>query len=148
MRPKKSIIIYSADPNWASEWALVLDIHGYRVGPCSIIEELQRMLLPKNEAVAPPDGLLLLVSSAAEVLELVNGSCRTWPGRPVVIQKGVRENGGELAMAVAHVYCVFANEPRANVLDGLKLATARKRGPQKRSGAAKAVPPIIRHFVN
>ena len=139
---KKKILIYCADFNQASIKRYALQIAGYIAIAVSDKAELHRRLAGDDatHAGAPPEGLLIYVTELAEAEELLaplRDPRPIWMGNPVIsvankvdktqVECNSSKEGLDGGVFVRVCDC---GKP-AHILEMLKLATERKRGPRK-----------------
>ena len=148
MRPKKRIVIYSTNPNAGSVWAFTLRTHGYAVAGVADTPEAFAALI---DGAPDLDGLLVLAASLAEAKHVLVPV--KWPqpprGAPVLLLP--REAFGGMSPGwhtwFDGVYLILRSvDPPEQVLDSLKIATARKRGPRKMAppvAASSAASPAL-----
>ena len=122
MRPKKTVIVYSADTQLLSEWSFILTIMGgFKVRQYSKAPDLVTAV--NNQ---PGDGLLLIVPSidaAEDILVPIQ-----WFGQAVI---HVPNKPDRLPDWVGLVHVHDEGESPAIVISSLRMTMLRKRGPRK-----------------
>ncbi len=127
MRPKKKILVYSPDPNTAGQWKFCLETHGYYA-------EAFSTHIPTRAANGDAwDGILCAVQHLDEIRAQLSAMPQQGPyvNRIVIHYRQGTAAHLDLISEAHWLHFLVVGHSHAEVLDALKVATARKRGPRK-----------------
>lgn len=136
MRPKKRVLCIDSDEDDLGVLTFMLETNGYRALKAKCLSEAASVLL-KNGAELMIVSAAIRIDDAITAVKILKGIC---PHTPLILlcHRGDLGNKFHVAdMAIAR------NCSSAELLERIKIITARKRGPRKEPLPALPTPEVV-----
>lgn len=130
MRPKKSILLYCADPELLSTILFALRLHPYRVFP--VCDSMEASVIASDREAAFACGVLIHAQQADPAGRLIHRLLECDSRIPLLLV----DRAGDLApVRYADIVLYGRNTSMAHILAALQLLCHRRRGPRPRRAA-------------
>lgn len=137
MRPRKRILCVDSDEDDLGILAFLLETQGYRAIKATCVSEAATVLMK-----APVELIIvsatIRIDEAITAVKILKGIC---PHTPLILLCNMRDLGDKFHradMVLSRVYC-----PAAELLERIKILSARKRGPRKEPLPALPTPEVV-----